>query len=35
MKTNDISIAQKIVENWNHNATELYPKILQLLIDNE
>lgn len=27
--------AQRIVENWNHNATEIYPKILELLIDNE
>lgn len=27
--------AKKIVENWNNNATELYPKILELLIDNK
>ena len=24
--------AKKIVENWNNNSTELYPKLLQLLI---
>ena len=27
--------AKKIVENWNTNAAELYPKILELLIDNK
>ena len=27
--------AKKIVENWNNNATEIYPKILEILIDNE
>ena len=25
--------AKKIVDNWNTNATEIYPKILELLID--
>ena len=27
--------AKKIVENWNNNAAELYPKILELLINDE
>ena len=27
--------AKKIVENWNTNATEIYPKLLELLIDNK
>ncbi len=27
--------AKKIVENWNNNAAEIYPKILELLIDNK
>lgn len=26
--------AKRIVENWNNNAAELYPKILEILIDN-
>lgn len=26
--------AKKIVENWNNNATEIYPKLLELLIEN-
>ena len=25
--------AKKIVENWNTNATEIYPKLLELLIN--
>lgn len=25
--------AKRIVENWNSNATDLYPKILELLVD--
>jgi len=25
--------AKKIVENWNNNATEIYPKLLEILID--
>lgn len=26
--------AKKIVENWNNNATEIYPKLLEILIEN-
>lgn len=26
--------AKKIVENWNRNSTEIYPKILELLVQN-
>ena len=27
--------AKKIVENWNTNSTEIYPKLLEILIDTE
>jgi hypothetical protein len=27
--------AKKIVENWNNNATEMYPKLLEILVNNE
>ena len=26
---------KKIVDNWNNNATEIYPKLLNLLIETE
>lgn len=27
--------AKQIVDNWNNNATEMYPKLLEILVDNK
>lgn len=27
--------AKRIVDNWNNNATEMYPKLLEILVDSE